>query len=1837
MESFEESFPRGGSQKKPKETETHTRPVDRDNLFNTHNEEATTKRKRGKGETDKSDQLKSKKPKTEGNESSIPKREKCIEILKFKSISTGLLLLGCVKETKDFELTVSLPHGLTGFVQVTNISEAYTKLLSKQVETEELSVDLAPLSELFTPGMLVRCSVHSLETTKGGFHSIKLSLNPKDVNKALSPGTLMPGMLLSGCVSSVEDHGYLIDIGVGGNKAFLPRQKAQSYIKQSGKVGSELKIGQYLNCLIDEVKDSGRIVCLSVNQSDVMAALATTEQKWTPQNLLPGLVVKSKIQKVTPDGITLSFLSFIGTVDFLHLDPQRSSAYQKDQMVKACIIYVHPETKVIGLTLRQPFLQPGNSLRQLSSERIGDVVEHCPVKYFHKKSGALFELDGGILAFAHLYNMPSKSKYLATFQKGCKRTGRIVDYSPMDEMALMSLVQSVIETPYLRYQDFQPGQLIEGTVTSLRPFGIIVKITDHLNGLVPSLHLADVRIKNPEKKYSEGQPVKCRVLTILPESKKLILTLKKTLVDSNLPIISNYSSAKPGMSTHGFISRVKDFGCFVQFYNDVRGLVPKSELSTEPVPFPEKVFYEGQVVKVTVLNSEPEKERMKLSLKLTGGSAKEALEQSPEMKERALKCEIGKMVDVTVVKKTDTGLEVSIVPEDVPAFLPTMHLSDHVTNCKMLWRWLQKGDYLPGLMCLSNVQGQITVCRKLSLISSYEDGNIVKDFSDIHTGMLITGYIRSIMSYGVFVEFPHGLCGLAPKSAMCDKFVTNTEDHFVVGQTVVAKVTNIEEEKKRILLNLKVSECSSGDSAGESFSLLNQCFQELLFIRTLLGSRDNSQVSQSLAKLLPSQKLTLTVQDVNDDGLAHFSGGDATAGMTVSASSFHVGEATLVPGQKATAVVLYVDGLQSTVHVSLRPELLKRKEKKFNENYSTSAVVQHVAEEFAVVSLVETGQLAAVPVASHLNDTFRFDSEKLTVGETISLVLKAETSSDHGVLLALQGPVTSRANKKQWKKSDNQAEPPSVGRHSLSFGDIVTGTVKTVKPNNVVVSICDKRVGFIHASQIFDEVTIGTFPTSKLKAKETVAAKVIGGRDMKTHRFLPISHPLFSCSVPELSIRPSIMKSDCSAKLAPTQDDLVNQMNSYKPGQNVTCFVWKYNLIRKCLDVEVTPEIRGRIDLMLLSVSPRIFKHPEKQFKMGQAMSATVVASDASKMRLHLSLTGVHSLAKGSVVLGCVKKMIPHIGLKIALPFGKTGNASLFDLSDSYSVKPLDSFSAKKAVKCCVIYNDGKRIDLSLRLSRTNPKSTEKVVDREITCITDIQEGQLIRGYVKSVQDQGVFISLSASIVGRAQFKHVSEFFVSDHSVYKSYIKKGQLLTTKVLSIDSSAEHVALSLLHKHTEKPDVIPESLGLPLRKTMSEKKMRELAKQPKEKLKRENSESEQVDVPKKKKRKSNVSKEEDDSGVEVYFREQDEEGTKEEKSKQAQKHTQDTAPRLQVSSDFTWDVSLNTLKVVQPDEREADSSDSDEDEEQQSKQKKKTKKDKEVEKQQAEKELSKIESTLMDPTRQPQTADDFDRLVLSSPNSSILWLQYMAFHLHATEIEKARAVAERALKTISFREEQEKLNVWVAFLNLENLYGTEETLMKVFDRAVQYNEPLKVFMQLGDIYSNAEKFKQADDLYNAMLKRFRKEKSVWLKYATYLFKQGQKDEAHRLLQRALKCLPDKEHVDVISKFAQLEFHLGDVERAKSIFESTLSNYPKRTDLWSVYIDMMIKHGHQKEVRNIFERVIHLSLAAKRMKFFFKRYLDYEKKHGSPESVQAVKEKALEYVESKRSLSES
>nr|KAJ0197415.1 hypothetical protein LSAT_V11C700352160 [Lactuca sativa] len=89
-------------------------------------------------------------------------------------------------------------------------------------------------------------------------------------------------------------------------------------------------------------------------------------------------------------------------------------------------------------------------------------------------------------------------------------------------------------------------------------------------------------------------------------------------------------------------------------------------------------------------------------------------------------------------------------------------------------------------------------------------------------------------------------------------------------------------------------------------------------------------------------------------------------------------------------------------------------------------------------------------------------------------------------------------------------------------------------------------------------------------------------------------------------------------------------------------------------------------------------------------------------------------------------------------------------------------------------------------------------------------------------------------------------------------------------------------------------------------------------------------------------------------------------------------------------------------------------------------------------------------------PRTADDYEKLIRTSPNSSFIWIKYMTFFLSLNEVEKARSMAERALKTINIREESEKQNVWVAYFNLENEYGSppEDTVF-LFKKYLEFEK--------------------------------------------------------------------------------------------------------------------------------------------------------------------------------------
>ncbi len=96
------------------------------------------------------------------------------------------------------------------------------------------------------------------------------------------------------------------------------------------------------------------------------------------------------------------------------------------------------------------------------------------------------------------------------------------------------------------------------------------------------------------------------------------------------------------------------------------------------------------------------------------------------------------------------------------------------------------------------------------------------------------------------------------------------------------------------------------------------------------------------------------------------------------------------------------------------------------------------------------------------------------------------------------------------------------------------------------------------------------------------------------------------------------------------------------------------------------------------------------------------------------------------------------------------------------------------------------------------------------------------------------------------------------------------------------------------------------------------------------------------------------------------------------------------------------------------------------------------------------------------------------------------------------------------------------------------------------------------------------------------------------------------------------------------------GSVERGKTIFEGLVTSYKKRLDIWNVYFDVCVKHYSVKQMRAMFRRSCGVgeegsgvNLKAFKMKYFFKKWLEYEQRHGDVAGQEEVTNAARAFVE--------
>ncbi|KAL1458755.1 hypothetical protein WDU94_008873, partial [Cyamophila willieti] len=141
-----------------------------------------------------------------------------------------------------------------------------------------------------------------------------------------------------------------------------------------------------------------------------------------------------------------------------------------------------------------------------------------------------------------------------------------------------------------------------------------------------------------------------------------------------------------------------------------------------------------------------------------------------------------------------------------------------------------------------------------------------------------------------------------------------------------------------------------------------------------------------------------------------------------------------------------------------------------------------------------------------------------------------------------------------------------------------------------------------------------------------------------------------------------------------------------------------------------------------------------------------------------------------------------------------------------------------------------------------------------------------------------------------------------------------------------------------------------------------------------------------------------------------------------------------------------------------------------------------------------------------------------------------------------------------------------------------------------------------------------------------------NIYLQCATRLLKLGQVDTARHILQRGLNNLPPAVHVTLISRFALAENKFGDSARAQALLEHTLTSYPNRVDVWSVYVDMLLKSDRLDLARQVIQRAVTQKLAPKKLKPLYTKWLKLEEQYGDSESVANVKTEIEDYVKNTR-----
>jgi small subunit ribosomal protein S1 len=420
--------------------------------------------------------------------------------------------------------------------------------------------------------------------------------------------TCHEGDKVSGRVSRKIKSGLLVDIGV---PVFLPASQVD--IRRPGDIGEY--VGQTIDAKIIKIDIPRRNIVISRRK------LIEEERAEAKAKLLADLEVgqvrKGIVKNIADFGVFVDLGGMDGLLHITDMSWDRishpSEMVHMDQDIEVKVLNFDKEKEKIALGLKQMTEDPWTRIDEkypIGSRVKGEVVNLTSY-------GAFIKLEAGVEGLVHISEMSwtKRINHPSEMLSVSDEVEVVVLDANKDKKEISLGIKQVEANPWeLVAQKYPPNTVVEGTVKNLTTYGAFIEIEEGVDGL---LHISDMswtkKITHPNEMLKKGDKVKCVVLEVDKDKMRLSLGMKQLTEDPWLHSIPDHYI--PGQIVKGVVTKITNFGVFVELEPGLEGLLHVSEIADHKVEKPESELKIGDEIEVKILRVDIQDRKIGLSKK----------------------------------------------------------------------------------------------------------------------------------------------------------------------------------------------------------------------------------------------------------------------------------------------------------------------------------------------------------------------------------------------------------------------------------------------------------------------------------------------------------------------------------------------------------------------------------------------------------------------------------------------------------------------------------------------------------------------------------------------------------------------------------------------------------------------------------------------------------------------------------------------------------------------------------------------------------------------------------------------------------------------------------------------------------------------------------------------------------------------------------------------------------------------------------------------------------------------------------------------------------------------